>query len=208
MKPTAVAALCAALSGLTAGTAHARPDVHRVVNVDQTDVLNIRETPSPTSAIVATLSPNARMVEVLETRHGWGRVVVRGGEGWVSLAYLAAMDRTPIPGQGAPGGFRCAGTEPFWGLDIGTDGTGRYHDMMSLGEERAIAVSESRTASGRFQPFVYRFGGEAGGVAVVTEGMCSDGMSDRQYGWRAYVDAEDGEGVRFVEGCCWTPPQE
>lgn len=88
----------------------AQPALYRVVNVDSHDVLNVRQTPSPTSAIVGALPPGTRRVEVLEARHGWGRILMPGGEGWVSLAYLAEMERADIAGHTAPGGFSCAGT--------------------------------------------------------------------------------------------------
>lgn len=202
----------AAVTGLavlmTAGPAQAQPAVYRVVNVDSHDVLNVRRTPSPTSALVGSLPPGASRVEVLETRHGWGRVLLRGAEGWVSLAYLAEDERPDIPGQSAPGGFACAGTEPFWGLEIDAGGQGRFNDAMSMGEERGLEVSDVRTARGRMYPFVYRFEGEVTGFALVSPQACSDGMSERGYGWRVSADVEDGEGRRLLDGCCWTPAAE
>lgn len=200
-----ILAVSAALAG---GHAAAQPAVYRVVNVDSGDVLNVRRTPSPTSAIVGALPPGAARVEVLETRHGWGRILMRGAEGWVSLAYLAETERAAIDGHTAPGGFSCAGTEPFWGLRIGMDGSGRFNDAMTLGEERGFAISDARTAQGRFYPYVYHFSGEASGIAVIEPRACSDGMSEREYGWHVVADIGDGEGRRLLDGCCWTPPAE
>ena len=64
--------LAGAVTGLavlmTAGPAQAQPAVYRVVNVDSHDVLNVRRTPSPTSALVGSLPPGASRIEVLETR--------------------------------------------------------------------------------------------------------------------------------------------
>lgn len=201
-----LAAVLAVLA-LTAPVA-AQPAIYRVVNVDADDVLNVRRTPSPTSAIVGGLAPGTRRVEVLEARYGWGRVLLSGGEGWVSLAYLAQSERADIPGQSAPGGFSCAGTEPFWGLDIGASGEGQFSDAMSMGEDRPFRVGDARTARGRFTPYVYRFEGEASGFAVIEARTCSDGMSDRDYGWHVVADVADGEGRRLLDGCCWTPPAE
>lgn len=202
-----LAGLALAIAGMAAsGAAMAQPALYRVVNVDSHDVLNVRQTPSPTSAIVGELPPGTARVEVLEARHGWGRILMRGGAGWVSLAYLAEMERTDIAGHTAPGGFSCAGTEPFWGLEVGMDGDGRFNDAMTLGEERDFRVTDARTARGRFYPYVYRFEGEAGGFAVIAPQACSDGMSDRAYGWHVVADIGDGEGRRLLDGCCWTPP--
>lgn len=201
--------LILAATALTAGgAAVAQPALYRVVNIDSTDVLNVRRTPSPTSAIVGALPPGAERVEVLETRHGWGRILMRRGEGWVSLAYLAETERAAIEGHAAPGGFSCAGTEPFWGLDIGVDGTGAFNDAMTVGEEREFRIEDARTARGRFYPYVYHFDGEASGFAVIAPQACSDGMSERGYGWHVVADIGDGEGRRLLDGCCWTPVAE
>ena len=208
MRACLAGLILAATASIASGPAMAQPAVYRVVNVDSTDVLNVRRTPSPTSAIVGALPPGAGRVEVLETRHGWGRILMRGGEGWVSLAYLAEAERAMIDGHSAPGGFSCAGTEPFWGLEIGVDGTGAFNDAMTLGEERAFRIADARTARGRLHPYVYHFGGEASGFAVVTPRACSDGMSERDYGWHVVADIGDGEGRRLLDGCCWTPPAE
>jgi len=204
-----LAGLILAVSAVLAGgSALAQPAVYRVVNVDSGDVLNVRRTPSPTSAIVGSLPPGAERVEVLETRHGWGRILMRGAAGWVSLAYLAEDERAMIEGYTAPGGFSCAGTEPFWGLAIGMNGTGAFNDAVTLGEERSFAIGDARTAQGRFYPYVYHFDGEASGFAVIEPRACSDGMSEREYGWHVVADIGDGEGRRLLDGCCWTPPAE
>ena len=199
-----LAALLAIL--VVAAPLAAQPATYRVVNVDADDVLNVRRTPSPTSAIIGSLAPGTARVEVLEERYGWGRVLLPGADGWVSLAYLAQTERSAIPGHSAPGGFSCAGTEPFWGLEIGTGGEGRFNDALSLGEDRPFRIVDARTARGRFTPYVYRFEGEATGFAVIEARRCSDGMSERGYGWHVSADVGDGEGRRLLDGCCWTPP--
>jgi len=205
-RVTAFAAVLMAL--LWTSAAPAQTVVYRAVNLGPADRLDVRATPNPNGAIVARLSPGVRHLDVIETRDGWGRILLRNAGGWVDLAHLAAEPRTPIPGQSAPGGFHCAGTEPFWGLEIGRDGTGHYNDLSTLGDERALTVTASQSASGREQPFVFRFDGEVGGTAIISRQSCSDGMSDRVYGWQAYIEAMDADGWRFVEGCCRVPLQE
>ncbi|RKQ95568.1 SH3 domain-containing protein [Maricaulis maris] len=188
------------------GTAQAQPQLYRVVNVDQTDTLNVRATANPTAAIVDTLSPNASRVEVLEERHGWGRVIAGEGEGWINLAYLLRMERPAIGEFDAPGGLQCSGTEPFWGLQLHESGDATYYDGESLGAELALNVVDARTARARPDPHVYYLSGAAEGVAVIASGQCSDGMSDRRYGWQASVDMRSPDGVsRLVQGCCFTP---
>lgn len=202
-----IAAVLGGLVWMSAAPADAQaaPPLYRVVNVDAHDTLNIRATPSPTAAILGDLPPDTRSVEVLETRHGWGRILSGEGSGWISLAYLDVMDRPSLAGFNAPAGLQCAGTEPFWGVAIHADGSAVYHDMMTLGEDRTMVISDARTARGRFAPFIYHFEGEVAGMALIRPAQCSDGMSDRVYGWEAMIDMRDEAGARLMEGCCWTP---
>ena len=202
-----IAAVLGGLVWMSAAPADAQdaPPLYRVVNVDAHDTLNIRATPSPTAAILGDLPPDTRSVEVLETRHGWGRILSGEGSGWISLAYLDVMDRPSVAGFDAPAGLHCAGTEPFWGVAINPDGSAVYHDMMTLGEDRTMAITDARTARGRFAPFIYHVDGELTGMALIRPAQCSDGMSDRTYGWEAVVDMRDEAGARLMEGCCWTP---
>ena len=196
--------ICASFGLLLASPVWAPPALFQVVNVDAHDVLNIRATPSPTAAITGELRPGARSVEVLETRHGWGRILHGESSGWISLAYLDPMERPVVSGFQAPAGFTCAGTEPFWGLSVAPDGELVRHDMLTLGEERMSRITDARRARGRQEPFIYHFAGEGSGMLLVRSGQCSDGMSERAYGWQAVLDVRDEDGARLMEGCCWT----
>lgn len=191
---------------LGAADALAQPPVYRVVNVAPSDVLNIRECADPGSTIVGQLSPHARRVDVLEEADGWGRIVTGDARGWVSMAYLAPMERPSIAGLDAPGGFQCSGAEPFWGLRIDDAGEAEFDSAMTENGRRRLAVTEARTADGRFEPYLYRFTGDADGFALITRTACSDGMSDIGYGWRAFVElrSKRDQPVRFLEGCCRT----
>lgn len=191
---------------LPLAAAEAQPGLYRIVNVDSFDVLNVRETANPLSAILGTLAPDAEMIEVLEEEDGWGRILLDEGNGWVNMSYLAPMDR-PMAGEfDAPGHFQCLGTEPFWGAQLGSDGRLSFHDGMSLGEELTAELTDAQTASARPDPHYYAFEGAVSGTLIIDAETCSDGMSDRDYGWRAYLFARDPEGGRrFVDGCCMTP---
>ncbi len=194
---------------LTAVPAHADYPVYRVINVDMVDTLNVRASANPVSAILTELDHDAQMLEILEEENGWGRIIVDGLEGWVAMAYLAPMPRPTAGEAAAPGGFICAGTEPFWGLSLGTSGAVEFYDGLTLGEALASRISDGRTASGRFYPYAYQIEGEASGLAIIDRAECSDGMSDLTYGWRAYLNIHDREnGTRLLEGCCRTPVQQ
>lgn len=186
--------------------AEAQPSLYRVVNVDSFDVLNVRATANPLSAILGSLAPDAEMIEVLEEEDGWGRILMDEGNGWINMTYLAPMDRPMAGAFDAPGHLQCLGTEPFWGAELGRDGRITYHDAMSLGEDLTAELTNAQTASARPDPHYYAFEGEVSGSLIIAADTCSDGMSDRDYGWRAYLFARDPEGGRrFVEGCCMTP---
>lgn len=198
-----------AAAAFLAAPALADYPVYRVINVDTVDTLNVRATASPVSAILADLPHDAEMIEVLEEESGWGRIIVDGLEGWVSLAYLQPMPRPRAGAAMAPGEFQCFGTEPFWGLSLSADGSVEFYDGLTLGEPITATVTEGRQASGRPYPYAYRFEGRAQGLAIIDRAECSDGMSDLDYGWRAYLDVRDPEnGARLIEGCCRTPVRQ
>ncbi|WP_300527599.1 SH3 domain-containing protein [Maricaulis sp.] len=192
---------------MLAGAA-AEAGVYRVVNVDPGDVLNIRAAPQSSADILGALPPDAAMIEVLEEEDGWARIISGEGYGWVSMAYLEPVMR-PVTYGGAPLALQCAGTEPFWGLALNGDESVRFTDPMGDGEAAEGILTESREAQSRPWPFIYYFEGEVSGIAILDRAECSDGMSDIDYVWRAYVDVRDGEhGARFFEGCCRTPVQQ
>ena len=201
--------LCMAMIAvfLIAAPVAAQPSLYRVVNVASDDVLNIRSQPSAGSALVGAFSPGTERVEVLAIQSGWGRVVAGEGMGWVNLAYMEPMDQPRAGDWDAPGALSCGGTEPFWGATIGADGSASFYDAYSYGENRALTLTDARTASARPWPHHYSFTGAAEGDLVVDVQQCSDGMSDRDYPWRAYLYVRDQEGgPRFMEGCCRTLP--
>jgi uncharacterized membrane protein len=99
--------------------------------------------------------------------------------------------RAPEPTGEAPSSsaiFRCVGNEPGWTLDIRTDSLvfvgdyGEIHDGFPAvtprtGDGLWYWEAEKRGESGEFARI----------VALVARDSCSDGMSDRVYGYRARV---------------------
>jgi heat shock protein HslJ len=105
--------------------------------------------------------------------------------------------------QGAAGAeptpLVCFGTEPFWNVDLTEPGRARYSrpegaPSVFQGAERPTSVPGERHWRGR---------GRAGDlVVVITEGACSDGMSDATHPATARVSLPDGT---FLKGCCRVP---
>lgn len=171
------------------------PVVFRVTGVAADDVLNVRAEPSASSAIIGDVGTSGAMVEVVDEdpQARWGRVVHGEGNGWVSLAYLAPAEIETIGTTAIPAGLHCSGTEPFWSLWLGPREAA--FETPEVGPA-AVPVKTAVTAAGRIGFPAAVTAGDM--TAVVRPMACSDGMSDRLYGWT--VDVIRG-GVLHT-GCC------
>ncbi len=163
-----------------------------MTGVAQGDVLNLRERPSASARILGTLQPGATGVEVLETTPDgrWGLVPLRERGAWASMRFLSPEPPSPTP---LPRPLLCRGTEPFWSLSLTAAGA----TFSTPGREQALRRhGEAAGFSGGVAAF------DAGGETLdltVLRARCSDGMSDRPYGFRALVW---NRGDLFLEGCC------
>lgn len=192
----------------------AQPGYYRVAGVAAGDVLNIRSEPNASGDIVGELKPDAGPIEVLDvlevaTAGGgeWGRVLASDANGWVAMRFLEPVPVEPIAGTEIPDGLWCGGTEPFWSATLSRNG-------MSMekpdGPALETGIDAGVTAIGR----MHRFALTGSGAGVSFTAMlgrfeqCSDGMSDRDYGWRIDLLLEkpgDGEYPQLFEGCCMLP---
>jgi uncharacterized membrane protein len=194
--------LCLALP-LGAAAQEALPGLFRVTGVATDDVLNVRAGPGAAHPVVATLAPDAAPVEVV-ARHpetGWLLVNAEDRAGYASPLYLERID-APAP-RDLPLPLSCSGTEPFWGLEFEEGGRATFSDP-ELYEDRPLTLDWSGAASSRL-------GRELGAVlsggglrlqAVLQRQECSDGMSDRAYGFKADVLVQDGGRTFMLTGCC------
>jgi uncharacterized membrane protein len=98
------------------------------------------------------------------------------------------------PGPDFSGDFNLVGTEPFWGGRIRADGL-----TLSRAGQPDVTVAnpgvrvEGEVAAWAAEPFVFKLEPEP----------CSDGMSDRKYGYRAEATIK-GE---VLKGCAATPAE-
>jgi uncharacterized membrane protein len=192
----AIVPVLAAFLALPAG-AQDLPAVFQVTGVAANDRLNIRAEPNARAAILDSIFPFAVAVEVLERSADgrWGLVGVPEGNGWVNMRYL-----TPVaqPDYEVPRPLSCYGTEPFWSLGFFPRGS-EFHAM---GEDRRpLTVLGEAVAPGGYL-LVTEEGPTLNRTAIVTREWCSDGMSDRRFGWsvRLFTEAPDGNSV--LSGCC------
>lgn len=174
------------------------PAQFRVEGVAADDVLNIRAEPRASSARVGALGPFTTDVEVLalSANGRWGRIGMPEGNGWVAMRYLA---RQPLPeGQVIPRPLSCLGTEPFWRIGL----LRRGDEFQRMGEDRVALepVAEAAEEDG-YQADLSAADGTNYRLAV-TRGQCSDGMSDREFGWSARLSLRSARGLETLAGCC------
>ena len=180
------------------------PALYDVTGVAADDVLNVRENPRASSDKVGELAHDATGVEViaLSDSGDWGRVNVGEGNGWARMTYLAP---TPgfdpsLPAFDQP--LRCGGTEPFWSLNFDAAGGVAFSE---LGEtpvplERGPSLTALNRALDLQGVLASAEGVEV--VATLRRQECSDGMSDRVYGYDMGLILTDGDGTRLIQGCC------
>ena len=182
-------ALCLTLLAAPALATQDRwPALFDVTGVATDDVLNIRRTPAADGELLGSFPADARDIEVLRPndRETWGMVNLGDTTGWVSLSYLARQ-----PGQwygSAPDRAYCSGTEPFWSLT--RDGEGAIYATPD--GRHALTLIFSRDEGGKYLD----------GVLLLSNQSCTDGMSDRAYGFRADVILGNIEGFDLLSGCC------
>lgn len=178
---------------------HNLPARSAVTGVADDDVLNIRAAPDASSPVVGTLAPDAADVEVIDVSDdgAWALVPLREGIGWAAARFLRIEDADPTA---IPFPLRCVGTEPFWGVELREDG-GATYDRMDEGARELRYLGRAATHDG----FVLAFddGGQTRDFTVMRR-ECSDGMSDRPYGF-AVINWNRGEEV--LGGCCFLLPR-
>jgi len=183
------------------------PTLFDVTGVEADDVLNIREGPSATAAIIGELSPDARDIEVVgyDESGRWARVNTGEQGGWAALRYLAYQVDVWPPGA-LPPSLHCFGTEPFWSFrPMGN----RIAYATPEAPDTAMWI-ESVLETGRFRDprrSVSAAGDTARLTAVMVPMACSDGMSDRAYGLDVTVILEGAEGPQMLTGCCSIAPR-
>ncbi len=98
--------------------------------------------------------------------------------------------------------FKGVGTEPFWGVEISGESI-KFTSLSEGLETFALPVVEPvRAADANVK--LYRARTEAGGLTVqIAQGDCSDGMSDKNYGYKVTVRIKRGIDTDFraFEGC-------
>ena len=164
------------------------PYVSHVQGVPEGDVLNARANATAKSADIGDLY-NGDLVEVTAQNASgkWSRVNVGERTAWVSTKYLSPRPKNSFQ-------FVCGGTEPFWSLTFDSANPAIFDPLGGPGKTLDISTLSLNMAQ-RYWRLSYQgpfFNGE------ILAHECSDGMSDRTYGWlfRGLVDQTP------IAGCC------
>ena len=189
------------------------PGLFDVVNVASNDVLNVRASASGSSTKVGFLAYNQKSVEVITISDDskWGLVNVDETSGWVSMRFMQASVASP---QNLPAGLACTGTEPFWFLHFNQNGMAAadWSPMGLTDQEGSIysAFWSARPQNRINQTYGFELLEELTGSGVTASGiirteMCSDGMSDRDYGFAIDLILAGPE-RKLISGCCSIRP--
>jgi len=119
-----------------------------------------------------------------------------------SVSTVATAQQVDVDENSSPiSNLRCGGNEPFWSLQINETSA----SYQAIGEDQTIDLVPvfSTIAEGMLtSPIAVHLEGEYGGVLILSEQICSDGMSDNQYPWSVnYLTQSHGNGV-LLTGCC------
>jgi uncharacterized membrane protein len=189
------------------------PGLFDVIGVASDDVLNIRESPSGSSAKIGALSHNQKAVEVITTTEDgrWGLVNSEERSGWIAMRFMHASAAMPV---NLPAGLACSGTEPFWFLSLNQNGTATadWSPMGLTDVQDSVYASfwSSRPQNRTSQIFGFELLDELTGSNVKASGiiraeLCSDGMSDRDFGYAIELLLSGGE-RNLISGCCSISP--
>ena len=96
----------------------------------------------------------------------------------------------------APVKYRCTGTEPFWSIDISSEGI-VFQSPESSPVTYPYTAAQNNAGSIEFNTSLNTNTESSTLKVVLTPGNCSDGMSDIQYPYSAEV-VRDGQRLR---GC-------
>lgn len=190
--------LCLALCAASAAPAQEFPAAYRVAGVAADDVLNIRAEPSGSAAKVGEIGAHGFNIEVLGLSEDgkWGMVPLPEGSGWVAMRFL--QPTPPADPRLVPRPLTCSGTEPFWTLGLYPKGA----EWMTPESPRADLTVTGEAVAARG----YRLHAEEGPTRIhdltVVRQQCSDGMSDRKFGFAASLFIESPDGNALLTGCC------
>jgi uncharacterized membrane protein len=184
--------------GTVAAGAQTFPASYSVTGVAADDALNIRAEPSAEAEILGEIGPYALNIEVIELSDDgkWGKIGLPEGNGWVSMAFLDPIP--PVDPNLVQRPLSCFGTEPFWSVSLYPRGA--EYNSPDTGIVPLTVTHEAVADQGAL--IVLEEGPTLNRTLIVRREMCSDGMSDRIYGFATRMFTEAPDGNSALSGCC------
>lgn len=189
------------LVAASAATAQQIPGLYKVSGVAANDTLNVRTGPSAQTEIIGTLAPYATGIEVtdLSDDRAWGRINLEERTGWVAMRFLDQLPLADLGGVPIP--LRCYGTEPFWDLALLDRETTEFSlfGSFEVGFD-PLEIVRPANLIGRWAAIGRQ--GDTRATIILSQRTCSDGMSDRLFGYEVNMVYEDVQGSAVYSGCC------
>ncbi len=194
------AASFAALLGICTATVNAQTSYYKVTE-SMTEHLNVREEPSSDSKDIGDLKPGTQPFEILEVDETgqWGRILWLEKTAWVSLRFMQPIELPHLANTIVPIGLLCAGTEPFWTMEIESAESAVLSTPESVTPMSLTNVSVSKNRS-KHPVAIELLASNYTAITVVSRKACSDGMSDINYNWAADIVMQPELGL--LSGCC------
>lgn len=169
------------------------PAIYTVTGLSGDDALNVRAGPSTGAPVIDKLPNGAQVEATARSGDGWVRILQGEGDGWVARRYL----QPPPAGDTAPDTLYCGGTEPFWSLTLAAAAPPVFTEA---GQEPVVLTQDWRHTVAGARNGSFAIGSDRY-IALFHRRQCSDGMSDRTYGWALDFLLTGGQGA-FLQGCC------
>lgn len=200
--------LCLGLLWPGLAGAQVLPALYDVAGVASNDVLNIRASADAGAALLGSLPPDAKAVEVvaLSPDGKWAQVNTGEASGWAALRFLRRQDRPDW--FALADSLQCSGTEPFWTLYL-DPGQKSAHLNTPDEEGPELDLPEIWPGTPGYPTAAVQYSGEdARGIAVLRGQACSDGMSDQSFGITLdlFQAASPGHPAQTLHGCCNLAP--
>lgn len=179
---------------------NAQPSYYKVTDA-LSEHLNVREEPSAESRDLGNLAPGSQPYEIMETDSTgqWGRILWQETTGWVALKFMIPVQLPHLADTIVPIGLLCAGTEPFWTMEIESaeSATLSTSDAVTPMALSGVKVSRNRK---EHPVAIELFAENYDAVTLLSRQACSDGLSDINYSWAADIIIQPP--LSLLSGCC------
>jgi len=192
----------AVLNVAMCGAALSQPAYYQVADLVDSDHVNVRAEPTADSADLGDIAAGSKPYEIIETDESgnWGRILWLEGSGWVALRFMEPIQVEQLAKTAVPVGLVCAGTEPFWTLELQSQQTALFTTSESNNSLSVTSAESSRNQS--TYPVAVELQSESySAISVLRRSQCADGMSDISYSWA--VDVVMQPELQLLSGCCF-----